>query len=280
MKGLIATVAVLLCATFAFSQIEQQPVPANTQDIRKVSIADPAKLDKMSATELEQLGDELRGNKEMLQAVDCYQAALRKMPKSAVLYNKIGMSYIAIREYDKARKAIEKSIKMDKAYPEAYNNLGAVWYARAFAKSAKKKNPSDIRKAVKYYQKAIAVNDGYASFHSNLGTAYLDLKEYDKGIAEYRRAYELDPTIFERNSRTGVTARLSSPEDLAEYNYFMARLYASNGNYDKALVCLAHAMENGYKNIDNVYKDAEFAKLRTDERFTELMAKRPVAIPQ
>jgi hypothetical protein len=39
-------------------------------------------------------------------------------------------------------------------------------------------------------------------------------------------------------------------------------------------------MENGYKGIDKVYKDTEFAKLREDERFAALMAKRPAGISQ
>ena len=37
-------------------------------------------------------------------------------------------------------------------------------------------------------------------------------------------------------------------------------------------------MEEGYKNINKVYTDSEFASLRTDPRFTELMAQKPPAI--
>ena len=36
-------------------------------------------------------------------------------------------------------------------------------------------------------------------------------------------------------------------------------------------------MEEGYKSIDNVYKDDEFAGFRKDPRFTELMAAPPIA---
>jgi hypothetical protein len=38
-------------------------------------------------------------------------------------------------------------------------------------------------------------------------------------------------------------------------------------------------MEEGYKDINNVYKDNEFVTLRKDPRFTDLMNARPTAIP-
>jgi hypothetical protein len=39
-------------------------------------------------------------------------------------------------------------------------------------------------------------------------------------------------------------------------------------------------MEQGYKDINMVYKDAEFSDLRKDPRFTELMNAKPPAIPE
>jgi hypothetical protein len=39
-------------------------------------------------------------------------------------------------------------------------------------------------------------------------------------------------------------------------------------------------MEDGYKDIRNVYKDNEFSEVRKDPRFTELMASKPVGIPE
>jgi hypothetical protein len=48
---------------------------------------------------------------------------------------------------------------------------------------------------------------------------------------------------------------------------------------DHSLEYLRKAMENGYKQINQVYTDREFATLRTDKRFEELMAQRPQPIP-
>ncbi len=49
---------------------------------------------------------------------------------------------------------------------------------------------------------------------------------------------------------------------------------------ERSLHYLRKAMEDGYKDIKNVYKDAEFSDLRKDPRFAELMAARPVPIPE
>jgi hypothetical protein len=38
-------------------------------------------------------------------------------------------------------------------------------------------------------------------------------------------------------------------------------------------------MEEGYKDINNVYKDNEFSTLRNDPRFAELMAAKTTSIP-
>ena len=91
---------------------------------------------------------------------------------------------------------------------------------------------------------------------------------------------ELDPDIFERTSRAGVLAQLPSPEDRAHYDYVLAKLYARTGAPDRSLHYLKKAMEEGYKDIKNVYKDDEFSTLRKDPRFAELMAAKTTGHPR
>ncbi|HWR34618.1 MAG TPA: tetratricopeptide repeat protein [Clostridia bacterium] len=252
----------------------QNPAPASGLNLAQIQEVQPApprppvSLTTATPQELEARGDELRDVKDYLQAIDYYNAAIRRQP-TAVLQNKIGMAYISMQRYDKAQDALKRAIKMNKTYAEAYNNLGVVYHLK------KKYGP-----AVKNYRKALELNEQSASFHSNLGTVYIERKEYEKGTAEYQRAFDLDPSVFERSSRSGVSARMSSPEDRARFNYLVARLYAKQGNLDKSLLYLRRAMEEGFPDIGKVYTDAEFATLRADQRFTELMAVRPPAIPQ
>lgn len=263
------TFAVLAFATFSQAQ-SPFGTPPNQGQITEVQPVPrpPLSLETASPEDLEKRGDDLREVKDYLQALDYYNAAQKQRP-TAVVENKIGMSYLALRRDDKAEKALKRAIKMNKKYAEAYNNLGVVYHLR-----------KKYGTAVKNYRKAIEIQELNASFHSNLATTYVQRKDYDKAMAEYQRAFELDPNVFERSSRTGIAARMSSPEDRARFDYMVAKIFAKRGDLDQALQYLKHAMEEGYPEISNVYKDQEFAGLRADQRFTELMAARPTPIPQ
>lgn len=60
----------------------------------------------------------------------------------------------------------------------------------------------------------------------------------------------------------------------------LAKLFAKQQDTDHSLLYLRRAMEEGYKQIDEVYKDPDFDGLRSDARFTQLMAERPPGIPE
>ena len=221
-----------------------------------------------TAADLEQQGDRLRAEKLYLDALDYYHAALGKKANDASLLNKIGITELMMQRYKEARKAFERAIRSNQEYADAYNNLGVVFY-----------EGKRYGAAVKQYEKAIAKDDSSASFFSNLGAAYFSKRDFDPAVAAYQHALELDPEVFERTSRAGVQAQLPSPEDRARYDYTVAKLYAKMGFSDQSLEYLRKAMEAGYKDLKNVYKDVEFAELRKNPRFTELMATKTAVIP-
>jgi tetratricopeptide (TPR) repeat protein len=219
--------------------------------------------------ELEKRGDDLRTDKDFLDALDFYQAALKIDRDDAPLHNKAGICQLMMQRYKEARKSFERAIKADHAHSDAYNNLGVIYY-----------QAKNYAKAIKQYQKAIALRDDAASYFSNLGAAYFGKKEFEKAAQSYGQALTIDPDIFERVSRAGVMAQLPSPDDRAHYDYVLAKLYAKMGATDRSLHYLKKAMEDGYKDIRDVYKDHEFAQLRKDPRFGELMAAKTPSITQ
>ncbi len=227
--------------------------------------ADPPS-ESASVQELEDRGDELRANRMYADAADYYRVALRKA-NTARLHNKLGMAHLQMMRQDEAKKEFERSLKLDKNYAEAHNNLGVIFYIR-----------KDYSRAVREYQKAIDLAAFSASFHSNLATAYFSRKEYDKALNEYSRAFQLDPEIFERTSPGGVSAHIIDNRERGRYEYVIAKMYAQANNSDRCLLYLRKALEDGYSGINEVYKDAEFANIRKDPRFNELMANRPPAL--
>jgi tetratricopeptide (TPR) repeat protein len=225
-----------------------------------------------TAEQLEMRGDEFRVEKAYADAVDYYRAGLsrtRTKSEQAQLYNKIGIAELQVQHYKEAQKNFERALKAKGDMAEARNNLGAAFYLQ-----------KKYAKAIRDYKDALKLREGDASFHSNLGTAYFMRKEYPLAMTEYSRAFQLDPTVFERNSQSGVSAQLSTLENRAQYSYLLAKMYAQIGDLDRCILYLKKAMEDGYKEIDNVYRDQEFTSLRKDPRFPQLMAAKPTAIPE
>ncbi|HET6175664.1 MAG TPA: tetratricopeptide repeat protein [Candidatus Sulfotelmatobacter sp.] len=261
----ISLVPVSLLATFvlAYSTLG----PAQVSHSEQVQIKPPLlrTIDPPApdATEidLEARADQLRTVKLYLDALDYYHAAMLKEPNSARLLNKVGITELMMQRYREAKRSFDQSIKADHKFADAYNNLGVVLYEE------KRFGP-----AIKQYRKAIAVDNSSASFFNNLGAALFAKKEFEPAVVAYQHAMELDPDVFERTSRGGVQAQLPSPDDRAHYDYTVAKLYAKMGFSDRSLEYLKKAMEEGYKDFKNVFKDTEFADLRKDKRFTELVA--------
>jgi tetratricopeptide (TPR) repeat protein len=251
------------------------PLQAQTSNSELVQISPPTirhaepPAPNASVEELEKRGDELRGQKAYLDALDYYRAALVKNPSSASIYNKAGIVELLMQRYKEAGKDFEHAIHLDQKYADAVNNLGVIDY------EGKK-----YGKALKQYEKAIRLRPDSASFYSNQGAAYFGKKEFEKASEAYAKALQLDSDILERTSHNGVSAQLPSPEDRAHFDYLIAKLCAGRGDRDRSLLYLRRALEDGYKGINDVYKDPEFTDVRSDTRFAALMAARPPAIPE
>jgi tetratricopeptide (TPR) repeat protein len=257
-------VALLVVSTTVLAQVSHSDqVQVAPPLVRAIEPPSP----EATVAQLELQADQLRTQKLYLDALDYYDAALAKKPNDAGLLNKIGITELMMQRYKEARKSFDRAIRSNREYADAYNNLGVVFYEN-----------KKYHAAVKEYQKAIKYDDSSASFYSNLGAAYFSRSNFDAGVDAYQRALELDPDVFERTSRAGVQAQLPSPDDRARYDYTIAKLYAKMGRSDQSLEYLRKAMEAGYKNIKDVYKDSEFVQLRKDPRFTELMASKTAVI--
>lgn len=236
----------------------------------------PQKSPAQTALELESRGDALRWQKDYIAAAESYRAALKKAPKNPVLWNKLGMTELQLGAgvsgnqrnffFKSALADFEKAVKLKKDYAEAVNNIGVIYFQQG-----------SYDKAISRYKRALEIRDS-ASFHTNLGSVYFAQKKLDLAMHEYLTAFRLDPEVFDRSSTTGLSGRVSRPEDRAKYAFLLARLYARVGDVDHAITQIRTALENGYKELDPLYNDQEFAAVRNDPRFAELMQHKPPAI--
>src|SRR5580700_10106430 len=130
-----------------------------------------------SPEELEKRGDELREGKNYLDALECYQAALKTTPGNNSVLRKIGICQRLRQHYKEAKKSFERVIHSDHKDAVAYNNLGVVYYA-----------VHNYNAAIKDYEKAISFDNTAASYYSNMGAAYFGKKQFDKALQSYYQA--------------------------------------------------------------------------------------------
>ncbi|HVZ16665.1 MAG TPA: tetratricopeptide repeat protein [Terriglobales bacterium] len=227
----------------------------------EAAAADPqTSMASMSAPELESQGDALRAQRDFPEAIRYYQAALKKDPKNSQLFNKIGITELKRGNEGVAEVNFQKAVKVNAKNADALNNIGVVAFFH-----------KNYGKSVKFYKRALAVDETNATYHSNLGTAWFTQNKLDRAMAEYARAMELDPEVFLRSNQGGASARVSTMDDRAKYEFVLAKLYAQRGDWDRCFQWLAKAKEDGYHDIKDVYKDPEFAKVRQDPRLAQIV---------
>jgi tetratricopeptide (TPR) repeat protein len=212
----------------------------------------------MTVAQLEAAGDQARMAKDYQQAIEYFEAAIRRDGGRAVLYNKLGLTYLKMNNLRAAKFSFQKAVKHNPKYADAINNVGAVHYMQ-----------KDYGNAARQFKKAVALDETRSTFHVNLGAAWFGQKKMDRAIAEYARALELNPESLTPGN-AGVAAQIASPEERARYSYMLAKIYAQRGDADQCLKHLRRAKEEGYRELANIYKDAEFASLRNDPRLAEI----------
>jgi len=215
---------------------------------------------KLSAAELEQRGDIFRSQNDLDEARKYYDRALKKNARNPKLWNKLGVMSLKTRDYPQAQGEFSQAIKYDKRFAEAVNNLGVVFFFK-----------KDYVRASAQYRKAIELADT-ASFHSNLGALYFETDDPQRALEQYRIAVQMDPQVLERNSATGVSAHAGNAIDRGRYAFLMARLYAKLGDVDHSLSHLKNAVQNGYKPPEDFMTDTDFATVRLDPRFPDVMS--------
>ena len=213
----------------------------------------------------EQLADLMMARKEFREAAIAYKKLFDEFPTSAVISNKLGIALHKEADLNGALHSYERAVKLDPTYADAQNNIGVIWYD-------KKK----FGKAIRAYQKAIKMRADLAVSFSNLGYAYFADHKYDESIGAFQQALKLDPTIFDHNAgRVGSTVQDRSVEDRAKFYFLLAKSFAEAGNFERSLIYLRKAKDEGYKSMKDVQTDPAFSAMLNLPGMQEVLA--PIA---
>jgi len=207
-------------------------------------------------------GDIYMARKMYRDAIDAYREGPTDSP---VLSNKIGIAFHQLLQFNLAKKYYERSIKLNPKYPEAINNLGTIYYAQ-----------QDYKRAISYYRRALKDSSTpSASIYANIGAAYFARKDYRRATVNYEEALKLDPDVFEHRGTFGTLMQERTLTEMAIFHLYLARMYARNGVKDRAIEYLRKALEEGVKDRSKIPAMPEFATLKTDPAFKQLLALNP-----
>jgi tetratricopeptide (TPR) repeat protein len=205
----------------------------------------------------EQVGDSLLAHQRYQEAI----AAYAKAPQmSAEIWNKMGIAYQMMFNAKDATRCYRESLKLEPGNAQVLNNLGTLYASL-----------NDYGQADRMYRKSLKLDPHSALTLKNLGTNLLAEHKYDKGYEAYKQAIAIDPQIFA--DHTGpLVENPSNVQERGAMNYYMALGCASAGYTDCALEYLRRALDEGFVTRKKVASDAEFASLRSNPAFQQLIA--------
>ena len=147
-----------------------------------------------------------------------------------------------------AKKAVLRALAVDNVAPEAYASLGLIHGFLDY----------DWPSAAENFRHAIELNGNVPSPHQWYGTLLVNTGEADAGLAELRRALEVDPLSLAANLALGIALNccrryeeaiaqlhrtLELGKDFADTNYFLYEAYANQEHYQQAID--AYALQKG-----------------------------------
>ena len=160
------------------------------------SINRPSASNPICAEAYNNLGNALREQGQLAEAVAQYQEALRLKPDYAEAHNNLGN---ALREQGQLAAAVaqyQEALRLKPDYAEAHNNLGNAL-----------KEQGQLAEAVAQYQEAIRLKPDYAEAHNNLGNALREQGQLAEAVAQYQEALRLKPDYAEAHNNLGIALK-------------------------------------------------------------------------
>jgi Flp pilus assembly protein TadD/SAM-dependent methyltransferase len=161
-------------------------------------------LARDDAVEHWSLGNALRHEGRLQEAVACYRRALSARPAYPEAHDSLGTVFRAMGRLDDAIASYGRALALSPDSPHTHYNLGNALKERG-----------KLREAVGCYRTAVALKPDMAEAANNLGIAYQALGQTSDAIAAYREAVTMHPTYAEAFYNLGTALRESDRTDEA-----------------------------------------------------------------
>ena len=135
---------------------------------------------------LSNLGEVLRRQGELDEAIVCFQRALAILPDFPAALGNLGLALTQAGQYEQAIVALRRAVALKSDFADAWGNLGSAL-----------DETGERREAIACFRRAIALRPASAEFHGNLGVLLRDDNQIQEAIACYRRAISLQPGPIE-----------------------------------------------------------------------------------
>lgn len=178
----------------------------------------------------------------------------------AIVRNKLGITYQQLQRPSDAEEEYRRALRLNPYYVPALNNLASVEQARG-----------NYFRALDYYREALGIEPDSSTVLQNLGACLFAMERYEEGLVAYIRAVQLDPSLFDRLEGRGGTLVQVTPGNEAMTSFYLAKLFARNGDADRAMSLLYRAVEEGFSDRA-LLADPVFELLDSDDRFVRLRA--------
>jgi serine/threonine protein kinase/Tol biopolymer transport system component/Tfp pilus assembly protein PilF len=211
-----------------------------------------------------------------------FNRALELKPDYPVAHHWYAFIFLAaFGRLDEAIAEMQSSLSLDPLSLPVGSNIGLVLYLA-------RRN----EEALAHFKRNLELDRSFVYTHWQIGLAYEECGRYDEAIATFRKAMELSRTSTLPRALLARTYALSGKRNealtlLDELNelstqhyvssYRIAAVYAALGDKDRAFKWLDHAYEARDGWLIWLAVDPVVDRLRSDERFTELL--RRIGLP-
>ena len=283
-QAVVMAIAFVLpaCEQFVCSQERIKAIELNNRgvDAFKNNLYDSAEKDLKEAIAKDpgyemsyyNLGKVYQKQRKWDKAIEQFEQATQRQPNNENFQYDLGEAYFQVKKLDQAEKAfaaataaneklfkgwwylgmirklldhpkeadeaLRKSIEQNPRFAKSFVALGYLYLDYDFNKEA-----------AQVFQGCVVGNENDGECHNGLGLALKNLKQYEQATAEFKKAIDLDPELFDALYNAGMA-----------YSDWFDESHG-NDQKDKAREYLQKFVTNGAKTADGNYVKAANDKL-------------------